>query len=150
MFGTPTATFPAWLAKKYPSILSVDENGNTRVFGGRRQYCFNSDIYRKYSAKITEELVKHYKNENAIVAWQIDNELGHEGSDMCYCDQCHTKFQVFLKEKYTSIEELNERWGTIFWGQTYNDFLEIPVPKKQLQHIIRHYNWTGLDPILTP
>ncbi|TCS77766.1 beta-galactosidase [Tepidibacillus fermentans] len=132
IFGTPTATFPAWLAKKFPFILSVDENGDTRVFGGRRQYCFNSDIYRKYSARITEELVKHYKDESAIVAWQIDNELGHEGSDMCYCDQCHVKFQEFLKEKYESIDELNERWGTIFWGQTYNDFSEIPIPKKTI------------------
>lgn len=132
MFGTPTATFPAWLANKYPSILSEDENGQKRVFGGRRQYCFNSSVYREYSAKITRELVKHYANEEAIVAWQVDNEFGHEGSDMCYCDQCHAGFQKFLEQKYGTIEELNERYGTIFWGQTYNDFSEIPVPKKTI------------------
>ncbi|WP_079506552.1 beta-galactosidase [Mesobacillus jeotgali] len=129
MFGTPTATFPAWLADKYPDILSEDENGHVRVFGGRRQYCFNSDVYRKYSAQITQKLVEHYRDEEAIVAWQIDNEFGHEGSDMCYCDQCHRGFQTFLEKKYPSIDELNERWGTIFWGQTYNKFSEIPIPK---------------------
>ncbi len=132
MFGTPTATFPAWLAHKHPSILSEDENGNQRVFGGRRQYCFNSDIYREYSIKITTELVRHYKDEPAIIAWQIDNEFGHEGSDMCYCEQCHTKFQKFLKERYQTIDHLNETYGTIFWGQTYNDFNEIPIPKKTI------------------
>ena len=31
MFGTPTATFPAWLAKKHPDILSKDEFGRIRV-----------------------------------------------------------------------------------------------------------------------
>ncbi len=61
MFGTPTATFPAWLAKKYPEVLSMDEDQNKRVFGGRRQYCYNSDIYMEYSLKIVDALVKHYK-----------------------------------------------------------------------------------------
>ncbi|SDO59636.1 beta-galactosidase [Halobacillus aidingensis] len=129
MFGTPTATFPAWLAQKHPSILSKNENGNTRVFGGRRQYCFNSDKYRQYAAGITKKLVQHYKNEEAIVSWQIDNEFGHEGSDMCFCDQCHGAFHQYLENKYESVDQLNDEWGTIFWGQTYNDFSEIPVPK---------------------
>ncbi|MCX8003188.1 MAG: beta-galactosidase [Anoxybacillus mongoliensis] len=132
MFGTPTATFPAWLAKKHPDILSKDEYGRTRVFGGRRQYCFNSKTYRSYAANITEQLVKHYKDEEAIVAWQIDNEFGHEGSDMCYCEQCHREFQQFLREKYKQIDTLNEAYGTIFWGQTYNDFSEIPMPTKTI------------------
>ncbi|GGF30846.1 beta-galactosidase [Halobacillus andaensis] len=129
MFGTPTATFPAWLAHQHPSILSENENGQVRVFGGRRQYCFNSEVYRKYARTITKRLAEHYSDEPAIVSWQIDNEFGHEGSDQCYCEKCHEKFQEFLKHKYKSIDTLNETWGTIFWGQTYNDFNEIPVPK---------------------
>ncbi|RFU63565.1 beta-galactosidase [Bacillus sp. V59.32b] len=135
MFGTPTATFPAWLANRHPSILSENEDGTVRVFGGRRQYCYNSDIYRKYARTITEKLVTHYQTEEGIVVWQIDNEFGHEGSDMCHCDRCHEKFQQFLSRKYKNIEELNVIYGTIFWGQTYNDFGEIPVPKKTItQH----------------
>ena len=96
MFGTPTATFPAWLAKKHPDILSVDIDGLVRSFGGRRQYCFNSETYWTYSSLITRKLVEHFASEEAIAAWQIDNEFGHEGSDMCYCNQCHLAFQHFL------------------------------------------------------
>ncbi|WP_130806384.1 beta-galactosidase [Senegalia massiliensis] len=129
MFGTPTATFPAWLAKKAPSILSENEFGHKRVFGGRRQYCFNSDTYINYTKKIVERLVNHYKDEKDIIVWQIDNEFGHEGSDMCYCTNCHKKFQTFLKNKYENIDNLNKGYGTIFWGQTYNEFCEIPIPK---------------------
>ncbi len=129
MFGTPTATFPAWLAKKHPSILSADELGHIRVFGGRRQYCYNSSIYRDYTKKIVKKLVDNYKDEKSLIAWQIDNEFGHEGSDICYCEQCHLNFQEFLKSKYGEINNLNEAYGTIFWGQTYNDFTEIPTPK---------------------
>lgn len=129
IFGTPTATFPAWLAKKHPSILSKDQYGHIRVFGGRRQYCYNSDVYVEYSEKIVRKLVVNYKDEESIVAWQIDNEFGHEGSDLCYCEQCHIKFQQFLRERYGDVSELNKVYGTIFWGQTYNDFEEIPLPQ---------------------
>lgn len=129
IFGTPTATFPAWLAKKHPSILSKDEYGHTRAFGGRRQYCFNSGVYRKYAEKIVKELVSHYKNEKSVIVWQIDNEFGHEGSDLCYCEECHRGFQQYLQKKYTTIEKLNEVYGTVFWGQTYNSFDEIPLPQ---------------------
>lgn len=132
MFGTPTATFPAWLAKKHSDILSKDENLMERSFGGRRQYCYNSKNYKEYSGKIVTKLVEHYKNEEAIISWQIDNEFGHEGSDMCYCEQCRDEFREFLRRKYVDIAKLNEAYGTIFWGQTYNDFSEIPIPLKTI------------------
>lgn len=129
IFGTPTATMPAWLAKKYPEVLSEDEFNHKRVFGGRRQYCFNSKIYYEYSRKIVEELANHYKNEETIVAWQIDNEFGHEGSDLCYCESCKMEFQDYLRKAYDNdINILNEIWGTRFWSQTYNNFEEIPLP----------------------
>jgi beta-galactosidase len=120
------------LAKKHPSILSEYEDGTVRGFGGRRQYCFNSDIYRLYAGAITRKLVEHYQKEVAIIAWQIDNEFGHEGSDMCHCSKCHERFREFLSRIYKDISALNERYGTIFWGQTYNEFQEIPIPKKTI------------------
>ena len=133
IFGTPTATMPAWLAKKYPDVLSEFEDGNKRVFGGRRQYCFNSKIYNEYSKKIISKLANHYKDEKVIVAWQIDNEFGHEGSDICYCKECEREFKEYLKNEYDNdIKKLNNIWGTIFWSQTYNDFEEIPLPRKTI------------------
>ena len=42
VMGTPTATIPAWLAKKHPDILSEFENGSKRAFGGRHVCCYNS------------------------------------------------------------------------------------------------------------
>ena len=133
IFGTPTATIPAWLVKKYPEILSEFENGEKRTFGGRHIYCFNSEVFYKYSEKIIRELANHYKDEKNIVAWQIDNEFGHEGSDECYCPKCHRAFQEFLRNKFNnSIDELNKTYGTTFWSQEYNSFEEIPVPKKTI------------------
>ena len=133
IFGTPTATMPAWLAKKHPDVLGEFEDNTKRVFGGRRQYCFNSKTYHKYSEKIIKEIAEHFKDEEAIVAWQIDNEFGHEGSDVCFCNECMEGFRNYLRKAYNNdINKLNETWGTIFWSQTYNEFDEIPVPKKTI------------------
>lgn len=132
IFGTPTATPPAWLVKKHPEILSKDENLMARSFGGRRQYCFNSGIYYEYTRKIVEALAEHYKHEENIIAWQVDNEFGHEGSDICYCENCLRAFRKFLREKYKDIDILNKTYGTVFWSQTYNDFDEVPLPLKTI------------------
>lgn len=133
IFGTPTATMPAWLAKKHPEVLSEFEDNKKRVFGGRRQYCFNSKTYIEYSKKIITKLATHYKDEKNIIAWQIDNEFGHEGSDVCYCSNCEKEFRAYLKKVYNNdIKKLNETWGTIFWSQTYNEFDEIPLPTKTI------------------
>ena len=67
------------------------------------------------------------------MAWQIDNEFGHEGSDLCYCDNCKNEFRNYLKNTYSNdINKLNDIWGTVFWSQTYNDFDEIPLPTKTI------------------
>lgn len=133
IMGTPTAAIPAWLAKKHPDILSEFENGRKRVFGGRHVYCFNSPVLYEYSEKIIRRLAEHYKDEKAIAAWQIDNEFGHEGSDICYCGQCHRAFQQYLNKKFQgNIELLNQTYGTTFWSQEYNEFDEIPLPAETI------------------
>lgn len=133
IMGTPTAAIPAWLAGKHPDILSEFEDGTKRTFGGRHVYCFNSPEMYRYSERIIRKLAEHYRDEKNIVAWQIDNEFGHEDSDICYCAQCRRAFQDSLREKFAGdIERLNTAYGTTFWSQEYNDFDEIPVPAKTI------------------
>lgn len=129
ILGTPTATIPAWLAKKEPSVLSEFEDGRKRSFGGRHVYCFNSPVMYEYSEKIIRKMVEHYKDEEAVAAWQIDNEIGHEDSDVCWCSQCRRAFQEYLSGKFQGdIDKLNDTYGTTFWSQEYNSFDEIPAP----------------------
>lgn len=42
IMGTPTATPPAWLTRKYPEVLNTDVNGLPYEHGGRRHYTYNS------------------------------------------------------------------------------------------------------------
>jgi len=125
ILGTPTATPPAWLARQYPTIFRVDEKGIRSSFGGRRGYCPNSSIYRDYSQRIVLKLAKHYQNNENVIGWQIDNEFG----GLCYCEECAKHFRQWLKDKYITLDKLNQEWGTIFWSQTYTDWDEIPLPR---------------------
>lgn len=129
ILGTPTAAIPAWLAKKHPEILSEAEGGRRRAYGGRHVCCYNSPVLYEYSEKIIRAMVEHYRGDPRVAAWQADNELGHEGSDLCWCPRCRTAFQRYLEEKFQGdIEALNRTYGTAFWSQEYNGFDEIPLP----------------------
>ncbi len=124
---TPTATPPKWLMDKHPDIYQVDRFGRQRGFGSRRHYCFNSSVYREYTEKIVTALAEHFKDNESIVAWQIDNEFGcHD--NICYCDNCLEGFKKWCRDKYGSIENLNAEWGTIFWSQTYRNWDELIIP----------------------
>lgn len=129
MMCVPTATMPAWLYEKYPEVMNVDEKGYPQPFGARRGCCYGNDVYIAKAVSLSEKLAEHYRDEEAIVAWQVDNEIGHEGSDVCFCESCQKKFRTYLKKKYIDIAELNSRWGTSFWSQTYQKFEQIPLPR---------------------
>ncbi|MCC5815130.1 MAG: beta-galactosidase [Leptospira sp.] len=128
ILGTPTATFPPWLVKKYPGMVQVSKDGIVRVIGTRRQACFASNDYLKASQKIVEAMSKALGKHPALVGWQIDNEPGHEGSDLSYSPAALLGFRKWLQSKYKTTQKLNQAWGSVFWGIMYNDWSEIPLP----------------------
>jgi beta-galactosidase len=123
LIGTPTATFPSWVISNYQHILSTG-----RKYGTRRQYCYNSKDYLNLSKVITEKIVTRYSENTNVIGFQVDNEMGHEGSDFCECDNCKKNFRIYLKEKYNNIENFNNICGNIFWGQIFNSFEDVPIP----------------------
>ena len=131
IFCTPTATPPAWLTEKYPEVLNCDINGVPYRHGARRHYNYNSPVYRGLCARITEKSAAHYAGRPCIIGWQLDNELNCETS-VFYSESDSRAFRVFLKEKYGTLDALNEAWGTDFWNQTYTDWEEIHVPRKTI------------------
>ncbi|BDA77094.1 beta-galactosidase [Leptospira kobayashii] len=137
ILGTPTASFPPWLYKKYPEIVQISKEGIVRTIGTRRQACFSSPAYRKATEKIVTAMAKHFGNHPAVTGWQIDNEPGHEGSDLDYSHLALAGFRKWLKAKYKTIANCNKSWGSVFWGMMYNDWDEIPVPAS---HVASNFN----------
>ncbi|GAA5417219.1 beta-galactosidase BgaP [Paraliobacillus ryukyuensis] len=122
--ATSTAAHPAWMAKRYPDIRRVDFNGRKRAFGGRHNSCPNSLTYQKYAARMADKLAERYHNHPAILVWHVSNEYG----GYCYCENCQKQFRVWLKDRYHTIEAVNQAWNTNFWGHTFYDWDEIVVP----------------------
>ena len=65
IFGTPTATPPAWLITKYPDILSRFPDGSPRAFGGRHVACYSNPHYLEACRKIITALAEHYRARRA-------------------------------------------------------------------------------------
>ncbi len=127
ILGTPTAAPPKWLANKY-DILQRDKYGRKKEWGARRECCANNPDYIEKSKIIVAEMAKHYKDNPNVIAWQIDNEFGCHGSTLCYCENCRKKFGEWLSKKYGSIDNLNEKWGSVFWSLDYDSFDDIILP----------------------
>jgi len=126
VLGTPTAAPPAWLTSKYPETLRVNEDGKRAEHGNRQHFSFTSHQYRLLSAKIALEMAKHFGHNPNVIGWQIDNELAAPSFD----PSSRQQFHLWLKHRYGTIAELNRRWATAYWSQTYDSFDQIPVHSK--------------------
>lgn len=124
IFCTPTATPPAWLTNKYPEALNAGVDGTLYRHGLRRHYNYNSAVYREFTARIVEKIASHYGSNPAIIGWQIDNELNCE-TNVFYSEADHKAFRVYLKDKFKTLEVLNDAMGTAFWNQTYTSWDEL-------------------------
>lgn len=131
IFGTPTATPPAWLTEKYPEVLNCRRDGVPFYHGARRHYNYNSPKYRELCARIVKKIAKHYSCHPCIVGWQIDNELNCEVNEF-YSESDSVAFRKYLKEKFGTLESLNDCLGTTFWNQTYTSWEEIHVPRNTI------------------
>lgn len=122
---TSTATPPVWLVRKHPEVLATDENGKQMDHGGRQHATFSSNYYRSYSMKMIDELAKRYGKDQRVIGWQLDNE---PRKFLDYSKDAPQRFRDWLKQKYKTIDAVNEAWGTNFWSGTYSDFQEINIP----------------------
>ncbi len=128
VLGTPSCTPPRWMLDRFPDMLPVDAEGRERRFGSRRHYCFSHDGYRAAAADIAATLADRYGRDPRIHAWQIDNEYDCHNTALSYSPHAQAAFQVWLKQRYGTIDALNAAWGTVFWSMEYTAFDQIGLP----------------------
>lgn len=124
ILATPTGARPKWMADKYPEVLRVDENRRRMLFGFRHNHCYTSPVYREKTAKINGLLSQRLGKHPGVILWHVSNEYGGE----CHCPLCQEAFRNWLREKYGTIENLNDKWCTTFWSHTYQSFDQIESP----------------------
>ena len=68
-------------------------------------------------------MARRYGHNPDVVGWQ----LGTEFAAPDFGPTAQTQFHAWLKNKYGAIANLNQKWATAYWSQTYNNFNQIPV-----------------------
>ncbi len=124
ILATSTASLPAWMVKKYPEVARTDYEGRHHKFGQRHNACPNSLVYQKFASKLAGKLAERYGDNPHVTCWHINNEYGGE----CYCENCEKAFRVWLKNRYKTIEALNQAWNLEFWGHTIYEWDEVVLP----------------------
>lgn len=120
--GTPTDTPPAWMTQKYPDTLQIDGAGKKLGHGGRRQFSISSARYRVFARDVVTQMARALKNEPNVIGWQI----GNEPTDESYDPEARAAWIAWLKERYGTLDKLNEAWTTAYWSQTYTAWDQVP------------------------
>ncbi|MFW5985762.1 MAG: beta-galactosidase [Halanaerobiales bacterium] len=124
VLATPSGARPAWMAQKYPEVLRVKADRQRILFSGRHNHCYTSPVYREKVRIINTKLAERYKDHPAVLLWHLSNEYGGE----CHCELCQQAFREWLKNKYGTLENLNQAWWSMFWSHTYTDWSQIESP----------------------
>ncbi|MFL0410458.1 beta-galactosidase [Microbacterium paludicola] len=126
--ATATASPPPWVSARYPETLPADESGASYWPGSRQHFAPSSPTYRRLAGELVRRLAERYAQHPAVVMWHVGNEFGcHLPTD--FSDAARDAYRVWLRERYETIDALNEAWGTSFWSQRYGSFEEIFPPR---------------------
>lgn len=121
ILSTPSGGKPPWMVKKYPDVMA---NRIRHLYGDRENQCNSSSIYRSKVKLIDTKLAERFAHHPGLVLWHISNEMYGQ----CHCDNCQSKFRDWLKEKYKTLDHLNEQYWSSFWSHRYSTWEEIESP----------------------
>ena len=138
VLATSTGALPPWLAHRHPEVERTDFQGRRHVYGQRHNACPSSPVYRRLSAELAGRIAARYAGTPGLVAWHVGNEYGgFDGG--CWCDLCAAGFRDWLRERYGSLDRLNDAWNAAFWSHTFTDWEQVVPPNMLSEH------WRGPD-----
>ena len=124
IMGTPTYSIPTWMAHAHPEILARPLGDGFVGYGMRQNMDYDNARFRFYAERLITNLVQHYKDNRAVIGWQIDNETGAYGASD---PDVFAGFVNHLKEKFGTTVALNKAWFLNYWGEDVNDWADMPT-----------------------
>lgn len=136
ILATPSAAMPRWLTKKHPEVMTVSSMRVRNIPGCRHNFCPTSPVMREKIQDLDSRLAQKFANHPGVILWHISNELGgNNTSGECHCPLCQEAFRNWLKNKYKTLDALNEAWWADFWSHTYTSWeqIESPAPNGDME-----------------
>lgn len=139
VLGTPSAGGPRWLHKRFPDATVVGPTGGE--YAARRNLCPSHSGYRERVSKINRVMAKRWGRRPGLLAWQVDNEMGHPE---CRCSKCRQRFIQWLQDRFRSEEHLNRVCGLAMWSHQVRHWEELEIPTEvynpTLRQLFREWN----------
>ncbi len=136
---------PEWVGKKYPEGRYAAQDGQPIPSQAAPGYCFDHRGVRQAVLAFFQEVARHAEKSPAFFGYDLWSEpaalnwarVGYKAEPMfCYCPSSLERFRAWLKQKYGTLDALNEAWHRTFtdWSQvepprygtilTYTDFMD--------------------------
>ncbi len=128
VLATPSLCPPAWMGEAHPWIHLVGADGRRREHGNRANASVTNDVYLRFVDRVVEALAARYGRDPRVIGWQVDNE---PLATPDYSPSARAAFQAWLRERYGTVEKLNEAWGGSFWSLRYDRFEQVVLPRDE-------------------
>lgn len=122
IIGTPTYAIPAWLAMKYPDILSETHQGQCR-YGARQNFDITHPGYLFHAERMIRRLMEEVQPYACVIGFQLDNET--KSYDTC-SSRAQGMFREWLQCRFESVEALNQEMGLSYWSNSIHSWDELP------------------------
>ena len=129
ILGTPTYAIPPWLQVLHPEIAAIAADGKAIGWGSRQEMDQSAPAYRWYAERIVRRILARYAKHPAVIGFQVDNE---PGTNLPHNESTFQSFLHWLRERYTTIERLNDEWGLVYWSHRLGEWSELWRPRGNL------------------
>lgn len=125
IIGTPTYAVPRWVYQNYPAVVAHAATGAPVPFGHRQNVDYSNPAFRALAEIIIRKIVTRYRDHEAVIGWQVDNE---PGAYLLHNPGVFEAFKDKLRARYRTVEELNRAWGLTYWSHALNEWDDLWVP----------------------
>lgn len=138
---------PRWLMEELRGISEgyVDSQGQHVL---QREYvipCLDDPLYQAYAKRYLTAVARHFAGDERVGAYVLWGEPNlwsprQNGAIICYCSHTKAKFRTWLKEKYQTIDKLNDSWGNE-GPADYVDFAQVNPPSGYSRQLGGFNSW---------
>ena len=130
ILGTPTYAIPMWLKRRYPEIAGESATGQPIGWGARQEVDFTHAAYLFHAERVIRAVVTRYREHPAIIGYQVDNEPGLR---LLHNEGIFQRFVDWLRQRYGTVERLNEEWGLVYWSHRLSTWADLWRPDGNFQ-----------------